>query len=141
VPHAKVSEEQRGRAKQLRRELTDAERKLWHAIKAHRFLGIPFRRQSPLGRYILDFVSHERKIVLEIDGGQHLHGQQLERDIDRDTWLRSQGYQVFRYSNLDVLKNFNGVLESLAASLCAGTTLPDPPPQGGRGKKVRSSRR
>jgi very-short-patch-repair endonuclease len=122
--------------------MTDAERRLWHAIKAHRFLGIPFRRQSPVGRYILDFVSHERMIVIEIDGGQHTHGQQLVRDLERDQWLRSQGYQVFRYSNLDVLGNLDGVLESLAAALCdAAAPLPDPPPQGGRAKKVRSSRR
>lgn len=99
-------------------------------------------RQSPFGSDILDLVSHERNVVIEVDGGQHTHGQSLARDFTRDQWLRSQGCQVFRYSNLDVLGNLDGVLESLVASLCdAAPPLPAPPPQGGREKKVRSSRR
>src|SRR5580658_8296254 len=88
--HRPVSEVHRSRAKSLRRNLTDAEKRLWY-LRAHRFNGIGFRRQALIGRFIVDFVSHELRLVIELDGGQH---SESKRDIGRDRWLKSKGYRV-----------------------------------------------
>jgi very-short-patch-repair endonuclease len=98
----------------MRREPTDAERKLWYLLRDRRFVGVKFRRQAPLGRYIVDFVCFQHKLVVEADGGQHYDDN---ADASRDSWLAQEGYVVVRYSNHDILKNLNGVLEDLAARL------------------------
>ena len=79
-------------AKTLRHTMTDAEQKLWYHLRAHRFMGRKFKRQKPLGRYVVDFVCLEDKLIIELDGGQH--AENLEYDQERDSWLRSQGYMV-----------------------------------------------
>jgi very-short-patch-repair endonuclease len=109
--------------------MTDAERRLWSALRAHRLHGLSFRRQTPVGRFILDFVCHEKRLVIEVDGGQHVDSP---RDIDRDRWLASKGYRVLRFWNSDVLRNRTGVLEAISNAGRAPTPLPYPPPQGGR---------
>ncbi len=73
--------------------------------------GVKFRRQEPLGKYIVDFMSYERSIVIELDGGQHATDQ--ERDGRRDEWLRTEGFKVLRFWNNDVLGNLEGVLEEI----------------------------
>ena len=140
MPHSYVEIEQRSRAKGLRRRMTDAERKLWCAIRANRRCGVQFRRQVPLGPYILDFASHSVRIVIEVDGGQHFTHQGLAPDAKRDEWLTSQGYQVMRFTNIEVLNNLEGVLSQLTEAISASTPLPDPPPQGGRGSGLGGSR-
>jgi len=77
--------------------------------------GVKFRRQAPLGKYIVDFISFERKLILEIDGGQHA----LERDNDekREIWLESQGFRILRFWNNEVLQNLEGVLEAIRANI------------------------
>lgn len=107
----------------LRRTTTAAERKFWYALRAHRFDGLGFRRQVPLGPYILDFVCHDRAFVIEVDGGQHFSTPQTNRDAVHDRWLASQGYRVIRIPNSEVLTNLNGVLEYLL-SVTADTPLP-----------------
>lgn len=77
-------------AKTLRTNQTEAEQRLWHHLRAHRFMALKFKRQKPRGRYIVDFVCVERQLIIEIDGGQH--AEQTDYDQRRDAWLRSQGY-------------------------------------------------
>jgi len=97
-------------AKQLRRNMTDAELLLWRHLRGHRLLGVKFKRQQPLGNYIVDFVCFGNKLVIEVDGGQHLDNRQ---DQQRDTWLRSQGFEVLRFWNNEVLEQTEAVLERI----------------------------
>jgi very-short-patch-repair endonuclease len=129
--HRPVTELNRHRAKSMRTEMTDAERTLWMQLRAHRLDGLRFRRQTPMGQYIVDFVCHERGLVIELDGGQHAESQ---RDVARDHWLESKGYRVLRFWNSDVFTNREGVLETIVSAARVATPLPDPPPQGGREK-------
>ena len=94
----------------MRREMTDAERKLWFLLRDRRLEGAKFRRQAPVGPYIADFVCLKRKVIVEADGGQHMENL---RDAARDQWLAREGYKVVRYSNIDILKNPEGVLMDL----------------------------
>ena len=88
-----------------------------------------FPPPGPVGSFILDFVCHERMLVIEVDGGRHLKSK---RDVERDSWLASKGYRVLRYWNSDVLQNREGVLQSILNAAQEATPLPNPPPQGGR---------
>ncbi len=98
-------------AKDLRRRSTDAEQILWSHIRAKRLEGLKFRRQHPIGKYIVDFICLERKIVIELDGGQHTEPEKREYDRERDNWLEKEGYRVLRFCDNDVLLNIRGVLE------------------------------
>jgi very-short-patch-repair endonuclease len=133
-PTWRISPKLRSRAKTLRQNMTAAERTVWHELRAHRFLGAAFRRQTPVGSYIVDFVSHTTKLIIELDGGQHFGGNQIEYDTRRDAFLSSRGYCVLRFSNHDVMTNKSGVLELIAAALVRPKgPLPNPPPQAGEG--------
>lgn len=79
--------------------------------------GVKFRRQQPIGAYIVDFASFEKKLVIEIDGGQHNEEEMRERDEERTTWLKERGYQVLRFWNNEVLMNMEGVLERIRETL------------------------
>ena len=115
--HAPVTSGKRQLAKNLRRHLTPAERKLWHALKAHRFQGLHFRRQVPIGPYIADFLCHEAKLVIEVDGAQHGFTARAQVDRKRDRWFASQGYKVLRFCNADVLKETTSVLDTIYAHM------------------------
>jgi very-short-patch-repair endonuclease len=93
-----------------------AEGRIWSRLRAHRFQGFSFRRQLPIGPYVVDFVCLEARLIIEIDGGQHASGE-AKRDAKRDQWLRSQGFVILRYWNNDVLTNLTGVLEHVAEAL------------------------
>ena len=122
-------------AKALRRNLTEAEQRLWYYLRAHRFMGKKFKRQKPLGRYVVDFVCLEEKLIIELDGGQH--AEAVEYDHQRDAWLRSQGYTVLRFWNNEMLNETEGVLERIRVALFVGNTLsPAPLPLAGEGKEV-----
>jgi very-short-patch-repair endonuclease len=99
------------RARALRRSQTDAERKLWYALRARRLDGIKFKRQVPIGRYIADFMCFECKLIVEVDGSQH--AEQADCDAARTRWLETQGYRVVRYWNHEVLLNIDGVAEAI----------------------------
>jgi very-short-patch-repair endonuclease len=105
-------------AKTLRTNQTDAEQRLWYHLRAHRFMDLKFKRQKPLGRYIVDFICLERHLIIEIDGGQH--AEQVEYDRHRDTWLHSQGYTVLRFWNHEVMQQLDGVLERISITLSPG---------------------
>jgi very-short-patch-repair endonuclease len=119
----------RRRARQLRKNPTDAERLLWRKLRFWQIDGFKFRRQQPLGPYIVDFVCLEKRLVIELDGGQH--AQQADYDTERDDWLRNQGFVVLRFWNNDVMNNIDGATEEIANKL-RRTPFLDPSPQGGR---------
>ncbi len=107
------------RARHLRREMTDAERKLWSVLRDHQLDGCRFRRQAPIGPYVVDFVCHEARLVVEVDGSQHGEQRGLAHDAVRDSWLATRGYRVLRFWNNDVLSNIDGVAEALLSALRA----------------------
>ena len=116
-------------AKQMRREQTEPEIRLWFELRAQRFNGIKFRRQKVIGRYIADFSSREPMIVVEVDGDTH--GVQESYALARSRYFEEQGYQVIRFTNHDVMTNIDGVLTQLA--LFAGRApLPTLSPEGER---------
>ena len=94
-------------AKTLRKRSTDVEMFIWRHLRAKQLKGLKFRRQQPIGRYIVDFVCLEKKVIIEVDGGQH----SVETDRERDEWLMGQGFKVLRFWNNEVLTNIQGVLE------------------------------
>jgi very-short-patch-repair endonuclease len=103
----------------MRRVATDAERKIWFLLRDRRLDGMKFRRQVPFESYILDFVCFERKLVVEVDGGQHAGSK---ADTMRDARLQARGFRVVRYWNTDVLKNPEGVLTDLLVQLATPLT-------------------
>jgi len=98
--------------------MTDAEQKLWYRLRAGRFQGWKFRRQVPLGRFIVDFLCEEARLIVEVDGGQH--AERLREDSERTEWLGARGYAVIRFWNNDVLGNIEGVLATLSPALSQG---------------------
>jgi very-short-patch-repair endonuclease len=125
-----ISTKQRSRARELRRNSTDADRLIWSALR-HRMNGAGFRRQVPIGPYGVDFVCHAARLVIELDGGHHFESEQEQRDARRDTFLASSGFRILRFNNYDVITNRDGVLETIALQL--NSPLPNPPPQAGGG--------
>ena len=99
------------RARQLRARQTEAERLLWYLLRDRRLNGAEFRRQVPIGNYIVDFVCQEAKLVVELDGGQH--ADQVAYDTARTEWLVSVGYRVLRFWNNDLTENEEGVLTAI----------------------------
>src|SRR5512143_2663471 len=114
-------------AKTLRSHQTEVEERLWYHLRAHRFMGLKFKRQKPMGRYIVDFVCVERRLVIELDGGQH--AEQTVYDQQRDAWLRNQGYTVLRFWNNEVMQQLEGVLETIRSALSPNPSPPAPLPQ------------
>lgn len=123
----------RSQAQSLRRRLTDAEQIIWRELRANRLSGASFRRQVPIGPYIVDFVSLARRLIVEIDGGQHYEDGQEARDAKRDSFFQSKGYRVLRLSNLDVISNKDGVLTTIAGML-GETNTPTLPRKRERGR-------
>ena len=123
----KVSDNSTTLAKQLRKEQTPWETKLWSYLRSHRFEGLKFKRQVPIGKYIVDFCCEDKKLVIELDGGQHFEMQ--SQDMERDNFFRSQGYTVLRFWNNELDNNLEGVLEEIYRA----TSLPTSPHAWGEG--------
>ena len=124
-------------AKRMRSNQTDAEQKLWYFLRARRFMGLPFKRQKPIGPYIADFVCMKLKLIIEADGGQHGN----KRDAARDAWLQTQGFFVLHFWNHDVLTQTESVLEHIRQTVLALQAIPSPPaplPQAGEGSREKS---
>ena len=117
-------------ARTLRKNFTETERLLWKHIRQKQLDGYKFRRQQPIGQYIVDFVNFERKIIIELDGGQHT---EIEKDKERDKFLRDQGFKVLRFWNHEVFENVEGVLEVIKKNLLP--PLPFIPSHQGSGIK------
>jgi very-short-patch-repair endonuclease len=111
----------RDRARRLRKENTDAERVLWSHLRNHA-MGVKFRRQHPIGNFIVDFVSLEAKLVVEIDGGQHDDNADRLADAQRSQYLEERGYRVVRFWNNDVLRDIDAVLTRIADFLYRSLT-------------------
>ena len=102
------------KAKQLRRDMTKAERALWSILRNSQLNGAKFRRQQPIGPFIADFACQERQLIIEADGGQHAIG---ESDANRTRFLENKGYRLLRFWNNDVLSNLDGVAATISAAL------------------------
>ncbi len=116
------------RARTLRKGMTTAERELWRCLREMKTHGRHFRKQAPIGRYIVDFCCHGEKIIVEVDGGQHDNATERVHDNCRTEWLNAQGYHVLRFWNNEVMGNIEGVVAAIAAEL---NPHPIPSPQGG----------
>lgn len=114
----------------MRSASTDAEHRLWKHMRDRRANGYKFRRQQPVGRYIVDFICFEARLIVEADGGQHQ--EQGAYDSARTRYLESRGYRVLRFWNSDILARTESVLSAIHLALT--TPHPDPLPQGERGK-------
>ena len=125
------------RARRLRLNMTDLEHKLWRSLR-HKDVGFRFRRQHPIGDYVLDFFCWEAMLCVEVDG--EFHDRNPARDSKRDAWLAEQGIATQRFSTVDLIENFDGVLEAIYSQCCERASRvpfgphPDPPPQAGEGE-------
>jgi very-short-patch-repair endonuclease len=104
------------KARELRKIPTEAEKALWKALRRDQ-LGVSFRRQHPIGRYVLDFYCASVGLAVEVDGGQHAEGSQRENDRRRDQWLSANGIRMLRFWNNEVLSNLQGVLQTIVMEL------------------------
>lgn len=113
----------RGYAKRFRRALTGPETILWSRLKQGRSQGYRFRRQHPIGPYVADFASLRARLVIEIDGATHGSDEERAHDARRDSFLAKRGWRVMRFSNEDVYKNPDGVLEAIYAAVSSKSLL------------------
>jgi len=109
MPHFEVPVRNRQNARRMRRALTEPELKFWNALRAHRLMGLSFRRQMPIGGYIADFACAEHRLIIEIDGATHSLDKQIERDYHRDAALIALGWRVIRFTNDEVLNRMDDV--------------------------------
>lgn len=124
--------DQRQFVKTLRRDMTEAERRLWFHLRAHCFNGRKFRRQQALGPYVADFVHFAARLIVEADGGHH---GESTRDSTRDAWLASHGFRVLRFWNDEILQRTDAVLQAIAAALQEAASLRGPSPARGGEKR------
>jgi very-short-patch-repair endonuclease len=114
APGEGAAQSKRQFAKHLHKNMTDVEKKLWEQLRAHRFEGFKFKRQVPIGKYIVDFLCLERRLIIELDGSQH---DGSARDEIRDAWLRSQGFKILRFWNIDINQALDGTLLAILDAL------------------------
>jgi very-short-patch-repair endonuclease len=112
MPRRKVPDANRRFAKTMRRVMPPAELALWQYLRKPGIAGLRFRRQTPIGPYIVDFFCPARRLIVEVDGGQH--SETVGQDAERDAWLGAQGYKVLRFWNNDVVENLEGVCAEIA---------------------------
>ena len=117
MPHADIPQKTRQNARRMRKALTDAELKLWNELRAHRLMGLGFRRQLPVAGYIADFACPEHKVIVEVDGSQH---GDLAYDQRRDSILSSLGWTVLRFWNDDDLKDMDNVCQHIVRVIGVG---------------------
>ncbi|MDP2294141.1 MAG: endonuclease domain-containing protein [Pseudolabrys sp.] len=134
MPKYQVSTFKRKQAKNLRHALTDAEHKLWWLLRSRQLEATKFRRQVPLGSWVVDFVSFEQMLIVEADGSQHM---ECQRDKARDIDLQNRGFRILRFWNGDILGNSKGglqqILESIERSPSPRGLRPRPSPTRGEG--------
>ena len=115
-------------ARNLRNNLTDAEKLLWGRLRMRQFHGLKFRRQQPIENYIIDFLCYEKRLIIELDGGQH--ALMAPQDAKRTNFLESKGFLVLRFWNNEVFENIEGVLDRIAETINTGHPHPTLPLQG-----------
>jgi len=109
--HKRTTQKVFGNARQLHRNMTPAEAKLWAHLRSHRLNNIHFRNQHAIGNYIVDFCSPKHKLIIELDGSQHL--DQAEYDTERTAFLQAKGYRILRFWNVQVMNDINGVIQTI----------------------------
>lgn len=117
MPHNLIPTRQRSNAKSMRKVMTDAELKLWNAVRANRLIDLSFRRQVPIGRYIVDFTCSEHRIIVEVDGAQHNDPDVIRYDQNRTAFLQNLGWTVLRFTNDDVIKDIEGVCRHIVITI------------------------
>ncbi len=117
-----MKSEMQNNAKNLRQNQTNAEDALWYYLRAKRLCGLKFKRQVPIGHYIVDFMCFDRKVIVELDGSQHL--SQKSYDKRRDEWFQAQGYQILRFNNIEFFENKEAVVEKIAEKCTLGSPSP-----------------
>ncbi|MBW6420568.1 endonuclease domain-containing protein [Rhizobium sp. XQZ8] len=122
MPHASVPPKSRANARRMRKVLTEAELKLWNELRAHRLMGLSFRRQLPIAGYIADFACPARKLIIELDGSQHGEDSGATYDAIRTAHLEKLGWTILRFWNDDVLKDIDNVCLHIV------TTVEEPRP-------------
>ncbi len=122
-------------ARQNRKDLTGPEIKLWFELREFKQVGAHFRKQVPMNKYILDFVCHSKKLVIELDGNSHDDDLQKAKDDKRDAWLEAQGYTVIRVWNHELYNNLDGVLDEIYRYLISEHPTPNPSPSRGGEQK------
>ena len=110
-------------ARNLRTNMTDAEQLMWSKIRRKQMGDVQFYRQKNIGRYIVDFYCPKGKLIIEVDGAQHYEAEGMKKDFERDKYLQELGLAVIRFSDIDVLKNIDGVLERIHEHLKSSPTL------------------
>lgn len=100
-------------ARNLRKRQTDAENLLWRHLRYKQLLGLKFRRQQPIGNFIVDFICLDRKLIIELDGDQHGFPKEKNQDQERDRWLQQEGFKILRFWNNEVLQNLEGVMDTI----------------------------
>jgi very-short-patch-repair endonuclease len=115
-------------AKSLRKRKTEAEKLLWWHLRSKQINSLKFRRQQPIGPFIADFVCFEKRLVIELDGGQHAIEQ--EKDREREGWFNKEGFRILRFWNTEVLQNIEGVVEVMRRACLHHPPL-TPPIKGG----------
>lgn len=114
--HDLVPRRQRKNAKAMRHVMTEAELKLWNELRAHRLMGLGFRRQVPIGPYIVDFACSSHRLIVEIDGSQHARAEHVERDAARTAFLQANGWTILRFWNDDVVRDMDNVCQNIVIS-------------------------
>ncbi|MEJ6781490.1 endonuclease domain-containing protein [Aminobacter sp. Piv2-1] len=115
MTHYPVPQANRRNARKMRKQMTDAELKLWNELRAHRLMGLGFRRQLPIAGYIVDFACPSHKLIVELDGSQHAIAENVELDAARSQKLKSLGWTILRFWNDDVLRDIDNVCSHIAA--------------------------
>lgn len=135
MPKYHMSELKRIQARSLRHTMTDSETQLWWLLRSRQLMNIKFRRQVPIGPWIVDFVCFEQKLIVEADGNQHAESQ---RDQTRDVDLQERGFRILRFWNNEIIANPEGVLEKIIDTIEASPSprglRPRPSPTRGEGK-------
>ncbi|MBZ9854213.1 DUF559 domain-containing protein [Mesorhizobium sp. CA13] len=120
MPHTPLPPKHRANAKSMRRIMTDAEPKLWNELRAHRLMGLGFRRQFPIAGYIVDFACPEKKLIAEVDGSQHGDAGRANADEARTKRLEQDGWIVLRFWNDDVIRDIDNVCQHIVIAAGLG---------------------
>ena len=122
-PRFNVSPQNRARARAMRKNMTDAELKLWNELRAHRLMGLGFRRQYPIRNYIVDFACPAKRLIVEADGSQHGDNEAVRYDDQRTRQLEADGWTIVRFWNDDILGDIDGVCQHIV--IHAGLAVPE----------------
>ncbi|MCV3206669.1 endonuclease domain-containing protein [Mesorhizobium sp. YC-39] len=113
MPHTLLPPKHRANARSMRKVMTPAELKLWNELRAHRLMGLGFRRQFPIAGYIVDFACSEKKLIVEVDGSQHAQGDAVAGDAARTARLEQDGWTVLRFWNDDIIRDIDNVCQHI----------------------------